>query len=85
MQGRTRGGGFLVARKPPNPALLCDPYGNVQGWMNMQHPAFSMLISSKQIVGLDENATAEVGDKVYAHSVARLLASVFVRENITDL
>ena len=44
----------------------------------MQHPAFSMLISSKQIVGLDENATAEVGDKVYAHSVARLLASVFV-------
>ena len=41
-----------------------------------------MLIFSKQIVGLDKNATAEVGDKVYAHSVGRLLASVFVWETL---
>ena len=41
---------------------------------DMQHPAFSILIFSKQIVRLDENAIVEVGDKVYAHSVARLLA-----------
>ena len=52
---------------------------------DMQHPAFSMLIFSKQIVRLDENAAAEVGDKVYVHNVARLLASVFVWANITDL
>ena len=44
----------------------------------MQHTTFSMLIFSKQIVGLDETTTAEVGDKVYAHRVGRLLASVLV-------
>ena len=43
--------------------------------------AFFMFMFSKQIVGLNENATAEVGDKVYAQSVVRL----FVWENITDL
>ena len=47
---------------------------------DMQHTAFSMLIFSKQIIGLDENTTAEVGDKIYAHSVGRLLASVFFWE-----
>ena len=64
-------GGFLVAQIPH-----CSRIHHRKD--DMQHTAFSMLIFSKQIVGLDENTTAEVGDKVHAHNVARILASVLV-------
>ena len=71
-------GGFWLRKRSQIP-LCCRIHHRKD---DVQHTAFSMLIFSEQIVGLDETTTAEVSDKVYAHSVARLLALVLVGETL---